>query len=332
MTPTPDFEPARRRPSLAATVAPLVDALLADADALRLGVSRCASGATIVDGGIAAAGGLEAGRRIAEICLGGLGRVGVAPAPEVVPFAITVSASDPVLACLGSQYAGLSLEHGEGPAAWRALGSGPGRALAAREPLFAELGYRDQGERAVFVLEVDRPPPPELAEQVAGMCGVPPAALTLILTPTASLAGTVQIVARVLEVALHKAHALQFPLDRIVDGVASAPLPPPGSDMLTAMGRTNDAILYGGRVHLFVDGPAKEARALANRLPSAASRDFGRPFAELFAACHYDFYAIDPMLFSPAATTVTALATGQTFSAGAPQPGLLRRSFGLVHG
>ncbi|WP_029008996.1 methenyltetrahydromethanopterin cyclohydrolase [Azospirillum halopraeferens] len=330
--PAPDARPADGRPGVARRAVPLVEALVADADALRLGVSRGPSGATLVDGGIAVPGGLEAGRRIAEICMGGLGSVALVPADGPVPFRVAVTAADPVLACLASQYAGLSLTHGEGDGAWGALGSGPGRAQAAREDLFAELGYRDRADRAVFVLETDRPPPPELCVEVAGMCGVAPDALTMILTPTRSLAGTVQIVARVLEVALHKAHTLHFPPERIIDGAAWAPLPPPGADFLDAMGRTNDAILYGGTVHLFVDGPEEEAEALARGMPSAASRDFGRPFAELFAAVNFDFYAIDGHLFSPAAVAVTALATGRTFRAGAVRPDLLARSFGLSDG
>ena len=135
---------------------------------------------------------------------------------------------------------------------------------------------------------------------IARDCGVAPERLTIIYAPTQSLAGATQIVARSLEVALHKAHELKFPLDRLVDGMGAAPLPPPHPKLVTAMGRTNDAIVYGGRVHLFVTGPADDAHALANELPSEGSRDYGRPFAEIFAQAKGDFYAIDPLLFSPA--------------------------------
>ena len=159
--------------------------------------------------------------------------------------------------------------------------------------------------------------------------GIEPAGLTLILTPTRSLAGTVQIVARVLEVALHKAHELGFPLDRILDGMGAAPLPPPAPDFVAAMGRTNDAIIYGGAVQLFVAGPEAEARDLADALPSRASRDYGRPFAEIFAAHKGDFYAIDPMLFSPARVAVTALDSGRSFHAGALDEALIDVSFGV---
>lgn len=315
-----------RRPSLARAAAPLVEALVADAEALRLTVFTDPSGARMVDAGITAPGGLEAGRRIAEICLGGLGRVALAPSERFAPWGTlaSVSTCDPVLACLGSQYAGWSLAAGD----FFALGSGPGRATAAVEPLFEELGYRERGERVALVLETASVPPAAVVEEIAARCGVAGRDITLILTPTSSLAGTVQIVARVLEVALHKAHALHFPLADIVDGVGSAPIPPPSPDFLTAMGRTNDATLYGGDVHLFVRGTAAAAQDLARRLPSGASRDHGRPFAEIFAGYDCDFYKVDPLLFSPARVTVSALDHGVSFTAGGLDGALIARSFG----
>jgi methenyltetrahydromethanopterin cyclohydrolase len=330
--PAPDpkqGEIAARWPSVNALAAPLVGALVRDAASLRLGVERLANGCTVVDAGIEHRGGLEAGRRIAEICMAGLGRVTLQASGSFPgwPWQVSVHTSDPVLACLGSQYAGWSLSHGEGKGAFRALGSGPGRAAAAREDLFVELGYRDQAQAVCLVLEVDRKPPPELAAKVAQHCGVAPDQVTLVLTPTSSLAGIVQIVARVLEVALHKVHTLHFPLHAVVDGAGSAPLPPPAADFLTSMGRTNDAILFGGQVQLFVDGSDEQARELARRLPSRASKDYGRPFAEVFRSVGYDFYRIDPNLFAPAAAAVTALKSGKTFQAGALDAQLLEQCF-----
>ena len=173
------------------------------------------------------------------------------------PTWLEVSSAQPVLACLGSQYAGWSLAASKeetGGKKFFSLGSGPARALAAKEKLFAELGYRDRAEQGVLVLEVDRPPPKVIIDKLLKDCALTAEGLTLILTPTTSLAGTTQVVARVLEVALHKAHELGFALGNIVDGAAAAPLPAPSPDGVLAMGRTNDAILYGGQVHLTVRG------------------------------------------------------------------------------
>jgi len=179
------------------------------------------------------------------------------------------------------------------------------------------------------VLEVEREPPVPVVEKVMRDCALPAERLTFILTPTRSLAGTVQIVARVLEVALHKAHALGFRLEHIVDGTGSAPLPPPAPECLNAMGRTNDAILFGGSVTLFVDGTDADAQKLAAELPASASRDYGRPFAEIFKEYKYDFYKIDPMLFAPAQVLVCNLASGKSYGGGARDPGRLAESFGV---
>ncbi len=309
--------------------APLVQSLIENAKNLRLTVSKLNNGSTLVDAGIEATGGLEAGRLIAEICLGGLGNVSLRSSNESQhwPRHVDVYASDPVLACLASQYAGWNLSSGAGKNAFNALGSGPARALGSKEPLFNEIGYRDTSETACMVLEVDTVPPVEIAEEVAEKCKISGENLTLILTPTTSLSGTVQIVSRVLETALHKAHILEFPLDKIIDGSGSAPLCPPSRDFLTAMSRTNDAILYAGRVQLLVDVDTEEAEELANKLPSSASGHYGEPFGEIFKSVGYDFYKIDPKLFSPASVTISSLQSGKSFHTGGVDIELLEQSF-----
>ena len=70
------------------------------------------------------------------------------------------------------------------------------------------------------------------------------------------------------------------------------------------------------------------AADLARALPSSTSSDYGRPFAEVFKAVNMDFYKIDPLLFSPAAVTVTSLKSGKSFSAGHIDPALIDISFG----
>ena len=307
----------------------LVDRLVADAEALKIGATRGSSGEQLIDAGSRFQGGIAAGLRIAEICMGGLGHVALMPAAVTPnwPWTVATRSSHPVIACLGSQYAGWKLSHKADDSSFFALGSGPARALARREPLFEKLAYVDHADRGTLVLESAVAPPAPVVEKIAHDCGISPRQLTIIFAPTQSLAGATQIAARALEVALHKALELGFPLDRIVDGMAAAPLCPPHPDFVAAMGRTNDAIIYGGQVHLFVSGAAGDAQSFAERLPSRRSRDYGRSFAELFASVNGDFYAIDPMLFSPAMVIVTATETGESFRAGELNPGLLDASF-----
>lgn len=314
-------------PSVSRGAARLVDALLVDSAALRCGVTKGAAGETQIDLGAKVPGGLEAGRRLAEICMGGLGHVAITSGSGLArwPFAVCVHTANPVIACLASQYGGWTLRDDD--SGYAALGSGPARALARKETLYVELGYRDQAEHAILVIEGQAPPPPGLAERIAADCQVSPRNLTVLYAPTGSLAGTVQIAARCLEVALHKAHTLGFPLVSIVDGLGVAPLSPPVGDFAEAMGRTNDAIIYGGRVQLHVRGSDSAARKLAEDLPSSRSPAYGRPFAEIFAAAGGDFYKIDPLLFSPAVATVTSLETGASFHAGALAPDIIDASF-----
>ena len=318
--------------SVNALARPLVERLVTQAEALQVQVRSDASGVSIVDAGISATGSIEAGLLIGEICMGGLGQVRLRlGALEGWPTWIEVQSAQPVLACLGSQYAGWSLAASKeetGGKKFFSLGSGPARALAGKEKLFGELGYRDPiadpasddpnaaTKTGVLVLEVDRAPPKIIIDKLLHDCALTPAALTLILTPTTSLAGTTQVVARVLEVALHKAHELGFALANIVGGSACAPLPAPSPDGVQAMGRTNDAILYGGRVHLTVRGDDAAARALAQQLPSKNSGDYGRSFADIFKAAEYDFYKIDAALFAPAEVWVSNLDSGNTWHGG----------------
>ncbi|MFN3986725.1 MAG: methenyltetrahydromethanopterin cyclohydrolase [Rhodocyclaceae bacterium] len=300
----------------AGRVAQLIDA----AATLGVAVERLDNGVTVVDAGIDVPGSVAAGVLVAEICMGGLGKVRLASRVEYAwPAWLEVDSAQPVLACLASQYAGWSLSASKEEAGGRkffSLGSGPARALACREDLFVELGYRDHADAGVLVLEVDRRPPPVVVDKILRDCGLAAERLTLVLTPTTSLAGTTQVVGRVLEVAMHKAHELGFPLGDIIDGNACAPLPAPSPDGGVAMGRTNDAILYGGRVYLKVRGSDEAARDLAQCLPSTNSRDHGRSFADIFRDYEYDFYKIDPALFAPAEAWVSNLDSGRSWRAG----------------
>lgn len=317
--------------SINAATKPLVEALIQNAQALQLEISYLSNGTCIVDAGIHARGGLEAGRLIGEICMGGLGTVTMGSQSGFAqwPWSVNVHAKTPVLSCLGSQYAGWSLSHKSDDVKFYALGSGPGRALAAREELFKEFDYKDSADSTVIVLEVDKLPPVEIADKIADNCAIKAENLTLILTPTTSLAGVMQIAIRVLEVAMHKAHTLHFPLEKIVDGYGTTAVAPPGGDFMMGMGRTNDAILYGGSVHLFVDASDDEAQQLAEKMPSNTSSDYGRPFGEIFKAYEYDFFKIDPMLFSPAKVIVTNIQSGKSFTAGELNVALLEKSFGF---
>lgn len=314
--------------SLNDRAAALADRLAGDADAARVAVSTLSNGTRVIDCGAQAPGGFEAGRAFAEICMAGLGSVAYAPLVldgRWLP-ALTVTTDRPAVACLAAQYAGWRVDRD----GYFAMGSGPGRALIRAEDLYDDLDWDEHASAAVLCLETRDAPPVEVADFIAQRAGVAADALTLVMAPTASIAGGVQIAARVVETALHKLHELGFDVRRVVAGFGSCPLPPVDRDDMRAIGRTNDAVLYGGQVHLTVEAGDEDddaLRELVERLPASASSDYGEPFGKVLKDAEFDFYKIDPLLFSPAQIRLTSVASGRSFEAGAVNLEVLERSF-----
>jgi methenyltetrahydromethanopterin cyclohydrolase len=224
---------------------------------------------------------------------------------------------------MASQYAGWAIN----PEGFFAMGSGPLRARARVErELFAKLAYEEQASRGVLVLESRALPNVDVAAWVARKAVLDPGALTFAVAPTASIAGGVQIVARIVETGLHKMDALGFDIRRVTCAMGTAPLAPTARNDLRAIGRTNDSVLYGGQARYTVNAGDDELAQLAERLPAMASKDYGTPFYEIFKRYDNDFYKIDPMLFSPAEVWLTSTSTGRTFHAGRLNPDVLRAS------
>ena len=257
--------------------------------------------------------------------MGGLGRID--PVPVLVGQrtwpGVGVATDQPAAACLAAQYAGWKLEDDD----FFAMASGPGRALARAEELFEELAWEERADTAVLCLETRQDPPAAIVDKVAQRCGVAASAVTFLIAPTASVCGSVQISARVVETSLHKLHELGVDPGRVRHGWGCCPIAPVAADDPAAIGRTNDAVLYGGTVHLWIEAGDDEAADLARRLPSAASDAFGTPFGELLAAADWNFYDIDPLLFSPADVTLTSTESGRAHHGGGLAPEVLERSF-----
>jgi methenyltetrahydromethanopterin cyclohydrolase len=302
----------------------VVDALAARAASLRIAV-HSVKGARILDCGVQAEGGLEVGLGLARVCLAGNAEVVIVPGEVAgVPLPhVQVMTDRPVAACMASQYAGWQVAVGK----FFAMGSGPMRAAHGKEKLFDDIPGRERPAVAVGVLETRKLPPEDVVAYIAENVQLPADKIHLLVAPAASAAGTVQVVARSLETALHKLHELKFDLNQVVSGYGVAPLPPVAGDEMKAIGRTNDAVLYGGRVVIWVRADDAALAEIGPKVPSSASADHGAPFATIFERYNRDFYKIDPMLFSPAVVVFHNLKTGRCHAFGRVEPEVLRKSF-----
>jgi len=308
--------------SLNRTATELVDEAIDFADELNVAVHQLDSEALVLDFGVDAPGGVEAGLMLAEIQTAGLATVqtrideiGDAPLSHV-----ELSTDQPALALLCSQKAGWEVET-EG---FEGLGSGPARALVAREEEFQRVGYRDDFEFAVLAVESETRPGDGVVEHVAELAEVAESGVFLPAFSAATTTGSVAMAARAAELAAFRLSELGYdPLDvRSVAG--SAPVAPVAGDEETAIARTNDALVYGGQAHVVVDEPFDRF----DDVPSTATEEYGRPFAEVFADADWDFYEVDESVFAPAKVTIDVIG-GDTHVVGEVNEGLLVESFGL---
>ncbi|MCA9137628.1 MAG: methenyltetrahydromethanopterin cyclohydrolase [Planctomycetales bacterium] len=288
------------------------------------------AGAKVLDFGVQETGSIRAGLMLAQSCMGDLGHVSITPCDEsrfAVGNLVTVRTDAPLTGCLGCQYAGWPVQSED----YFAMGSGPMRLLRGKEPVLLDLELTDvQTDSACGILESDKLPTPSAIESIANDCGISAGSLTLGVAPSTSLAGSIQIVARSVETAMHKLDDLEFDVRRVISAIGSAPLPPPAKkgNTIGGIGRTNDAMLYGARVTLWVDCEDESIESILMKIPSCASPDHGRPFEKIFADYNHDFYQVDPSLFSPAVVVIHNLCSGRTFSAGHIVTEILRESFG----
>jgi methenyltetrahydromethanopterin cyclohydrolase len=303
--------------------AEIVEQMVARAHPLGIAVTNLPCGARVVDLGVKASGGLLAGKYAAEASLGGMGEVTFLPL-DYGDFwlpGVRVVVDQTEIGCMSSQYAGWGIRRGN----FFAIGSGPARARALVEPLFKQLDYKDDADVAVIVLEGRELPGDEVAEYIARKCRLDPAKVTILMAPAACLAGSVQLVARVVATGMHKMLKLGFDVRKVLHGFGTCPIPPVVPDEDWASALANDCVLYGGRVHYTMRADDAEIEALMKRIPSATSPDYGTPCRELFRRFG-NFYDIDPLLFCPSQVTINNLASGRTFRAGQPNPQVLRTS------
>ncbi|MCW4008331.1 MAG: methenyltetrahydromethanopterin cyclohydrolase [Candidatus Bathyarchaeota archaeon] len=308
----------------------LAEQLLSNKNFYGVNVSKSTAGATIIDAGVRAFGGFQAGLILTELCMGGCGKAHIdfKSYGDVALPSITVCTDRPAIAALGSQFAGWRIKEADGSIA---IGSGPARALALKpKEIYEEIGYKDSSDKAVLTLESNVLPSDMLIEKVAGACNITPENLIVVVAPTTSLAGLVQVTGRIVEVGIHKLRTLGLSPKTIRYACGYAPIPPICPDFEVAMARTNDAILYSGTVYCTVEYDDEVAlKRIVEQAPSANSKDYGKPFLQIFREADRDFYKIDHNLFAPAMLIVNNAKTGRAFKAGKINSDVLLQSLGF---
>ena len=310
----------------------IVDEMISKADDLKIKIQRLDNGSTVLDCGVNVEGSIKAGELYTKVCLGGLASVGISiPADLSKRLAlpsVKVKTDFPAISTLGSQKAGWAVNVGD----FFALGSGPARALSKKpSETYEEIDYEDDAEIAIIALESDKLPDEDVTENIAEECGVSTENVYALVAPTASIVGSIQISGRVVENGTYKMlEALDFDVKKVKYAAGIAPIAPVDPDGLKAMGKTNDAVLFGGRTYYYIQSEdGDDLKSLAENLPSSASKDYGRPFYEIFKEADYDFYKIDKGMFAPAEVFINDLRTGEVFRAGFVNEELLIKSFNL---
>ena len=299
------------------------------ADELRVGVVELDNGTVVADAGVEAKGGLGAGIYLARLCMADLADIQPTPIEidGITIPGVQVATDHPAISCMASQCAMWQVKAGN----YFAMGSGPARILARKtKELYDALEFEEYSDVGVLFLESDTLPDEAAAEKIAEACGIDAADLRLAVAPTDSVAGLVQVSARVVETGLHKLFTLGFDVRTIRTGWGRAPIAPIVGKATRCMGASNDAIIYGGETYYTVEyEPFDELLGYVKATPSDTSRDYGAPFYKIFKDCGFDFFKVDHHVFAPAKVVVNDLRSRRTLVAGRLNPAVLKESFGF---
>jgi methenyltetrahydromethanopterin cyclohydrolase len=291
-----------------------LDTTIASADRLGIIPQTMPCGTLVVDAGVHAHGGISAGLAMARIGMAGMSDAWMEMRMmESEPWpAIMVQSDHPLEACFLSQAAHWQVDID----GYRAMGSGPACLLNKALDPGKPFGSTEKSNRAVLVVEAPGLPSDAVCQALAVQCGIISEQLALIVAPTSSLAGSVQIAARSVETALHKLHTLNVDLKAMAAAFGCCPMAQPTGDDMLSLGKTNDVVMFGCQVWLAALGiPDNSLAEIVKKVPSSTSPSYGEPFLKTLKNAG-GFYNIDPGLFAPAEVTITNLDTGAVFHAG----------------
>lgn len=275
-------------------------------------------GATIIDMGLSVDGSWRGGKLWVLAAHGGMADVnyGRMSILDLELPTVDVMVDDPMLSVVACQAGAWKLGKGE----FSPVGSGPAR-LKARADRFARLvEYEDPSNHALLQLQMNRLPDDATLQFVADACGIPASNLVVMVAPSASIVGTIQVVGRSFEQAIISlGRNTDFDLSTCAYGYGRAPIPPVINDEVLAMGRINDALVYGSFTSMWVRYPDDdELRQITNNMSfsNQAGEDYGKGYAEIYDTYGRSLFNIPARLDSPAKIMMTNLLTGKVTIAG----------------
>lgn len=304
----------------------IVDIVIRDADVLGVAVSKLSNGTTVIDMGQKVKGSWLAAKYYSEITMGGLSEVSYETF-ELDGYlfpAVCVKSSHPMLAGWVSQ------KHADPlPGAERQpILAGPAKALLnPPDASIAYAGYHDDSDVAVAPFQTSEPITVDTANWVAGVCHVDPKNLYILVAPSNSLVCAVQISARPIDNIMHRLHAEGFDIHNVSYASCKTPIAPLVADELTAMGRINDCMLYGGQVLVYLEGDDRQIEKMLPNLPTKASTEYGKTFKQIFVEHDCNFHIIDLRIFSVALIQINNMVSGNCYSSGQLDMDMLRKSF-----
>lgn len=238
----------------------LVDEAIDFADELGIAIHHLDNDAVVLDFGVDARGGIEAGLLLTEIATGGLATVqtrlaGVAGAS--VPI-VELTTDHPSLALQAAQLADWPFEE------WAGRGYGPANLFT--DVRRVETGYTEEFDFAVLAIEAAHLPDEGVAGSVASTAGLGTSGVFLPTASAASVAGSVSILAEAAGRAVSGLAEVGYDLTSVISATGSAPMVPFGADGETARTRAETAIAAAGRAHLLVTEPLDGGQNIEEQL------------------------------------------------------------------
>ncbi|MCK4477066.1 methenyltetrahydromethanopterin cyclohydrolase [Candidatus Bathyarchaeota archaeon] len=302
---------------------------------LSIEVSKLENGATIIDMGVHARGGFEAGRLATEICLGGLANAQLAMMTfaDITLPAIGVTTSWPAISTLGIQ-AGYPLLEGEKT---KLIASGPARALALKpRKLFDFLDFMDESNIAVIVLQMDYLPSEQVAELIAAECNIESKDLYILVTPGESLAGATQIAGRAIEdVTFTMREVLHYDVRKVKHMFGLAPIAPVCKFVKVEKALSDDLICYCGKVFVALESKkGEDLENLAEELVFESTPIYGKTFYDVLKEANFDFRKVPgfPSIFRPAQVIINDLRTGKMYKAGDVNLDMIKKCLRVIEG